>query len=135
MLEENGEAIEDEYRLDEIQKTITSSLEKHENPELLVSRRQTRQIKYFKIPTRVNFEKDPHNIRTIMKVVTADRPGLLSKIAQAFLKCNIQLQIARISTIGAQVEDVFYITDQNNLPLEDKAEIEKLRETTINMLS
>ncbi len=135
VLEENGEAIEDEYRLDEIQKTIISSLEKHENPELLVSRRQIRQIKHFKIPTRVTFETDPHNIRTIMKVVTADRPGLLSKIAQAFLKCNIQLQIARISTIGAQVEDVFYITDQNNLPLEDKVEIEKLRKTTIDMLS
>ncbi len=135
VLEENGEAIEDEYRLDEIQKTITRSLEKHEDPELLVSRRQTRQMKHFKIPTRVSFETDPHNIRTIMKVVTADRPGLLSKIAQAFLKCNIQLQIARISTVGAQVEDVFYITDQNNLPLEDKTEIEELRKTTIEMLS
>lgn len=138
VLEENGEAIEDEYRLHEIQNTLIQNLEKNKDPAFFasrfVSRRQARQVKHFEIPTRISFEKDSNNRRTIMKVVTADRPGLLSLVAQAFVKCNIKLQIARISTIGAQAEDVFYISDQDNNPLEDEAQRRTLMETTINIL-
>lgn len=134
VLEYNGEAIEDEYRLDEIQKALTQYLIKHENPKISVSRRPARQIKHFEIPTRVSFEDDRCNNRTIMKVVAADRPGLLSRVAQAFLKCNIKLHIARISTIGAQIEDTFYITDLNNNPLESKAIKETLKDVTINII-
>lgn len=139
VLEENGEVIEDEYRLHEIQKRLIQKLEKHEPPAFLdskfVSRRQSRQAKHFEIPTQVSFEDDKHNNRTIMKVIAADRPGLLSRVAQAFLKCNIKLHIARISTIGAQAEDTFYITDLNNKPLKDETLRETLRNTTINILN
>ena len=60
----------------------------------------TRQLKHFPIPPRVFFHQDPKNERTIMEVVASDRPGLLSVIARVMAECNIQLQNAKISTLG-----------------------------------
>ena len=54
-----------------------------------------------------------------MELVTADRPGLLSRIGQAFADCEIKLLNAKIATLGSRAEDVYYITDKNNEPLSD----------------
>ena len=54
-----------------------------------------------------------------MELVTADRPGLLSQIARAFTDCGVKLLNAKIATLGTRVEDVYYITDNNNEPLTD----------------
>ncbi len=54
-----------------------------------------------------------------MELVTADRPGLLSLVGRAFSECQVRLVTAKIATLGSRVEDVYYITDQDNQPLTD----------------
>jgi [protein-PII] uridylyltransferase len=61
-----------------------------------------------------------------MELITADRPGLLSQVGRAFTECRVRLQNARITTLGARAEDVYYITDRNNRPLTDKRQIDCL---------
>jgi [protein-PII] uridylyltransferase len=51
--------------------------------------------------------------------MTPDRPGLLARIGKIFFDYNIHLQNAKIATLGERVEDVFFITDQHQKPIED----------------
>jgi [protein-PII] uridylyltransferase len=134
VLENNGEPIAGRQRLNEIKTQLQRLLS---NPELApagVHRQVARQLKHFPIPPRVFFHDDPHNERTIMEVVASDRPGLLSVIARVMAECHIQLQNAKISTLGERVEDIFFITDENNQPLDSDDNRKFLEEKILQAL-
>lgn len=85
----------------------------------IVSRRIPRDMKYFAEPTSTNISNDINSISTVLEVISPDRPGFLALIGRIFLQFNIQLQNAKITTLGEKVEDVFFITDKNGDPLSD----------------
>jgi len=114
----------DKSRLNEIKKSIIEALSIKKLQAVSINRRLSRQQKHFKVNTEISFSLDPHNNRTILEVFTADRPGLLSRIGEAFLRCNIDIQNAKIATVGARIEDVFYITDHKGEPLDDEHSIQ-----------
>jgi len=119
VLEESGAPINNPARLREIVDTVSRCLSKP-GPQLAAAKRQVpRQLKQFTIPTQINFSDDPAHARTMMEVVTTDRPGLLAQISQALIKCNVRLKNAKIATLGERVEDIFYITDDQNRALDD----------------
>lgn len=134
VLEENGAPIDDPRRIRDIQTRLERLIRDPEAATLTVQRHMQRQLKHFTIPPQVAFEDDSNNGRTIMEVVTSDRPGILSKIGQALMLCGVRLQNAKIATLGARVEDVFFITDKDNEPLTDPAQMECLRSRIIEML-
>ncbi len=68
-----------------------------------------------------------------MELVTADRPGLLSKVGQVFIEQDIDIAAAKIMTIGERAEDVFYISDTGGKPLDDDAQA-RLRERIVAKL-
>ncbi len=68
-----------------------------------------------------------------MELVAADRPGLLSKVGQTFIKLGVDIQTAKIMTIGERAEDVFYITDESGNPLGSDAQ-DQLRSALIDVL-
>jgi [protein-PII] uridylyltransferase len=41
--------------------------------------------------------------------------------------CGIRLQSAKVATFGERVEDIFYITDSNDQPVQDLVKLECLR--------
>ena len=133
VLEENGTAIEDPVRIEQIQTELRKQINKGELKPGIISRHTPRQLKYFHIPTEVNFRKDAHN-RTVMEVVTTDKPGLLSRIAMALTECNAILRNARVTTFGERVEDTFLITDENDQVIEDPEKISILRTKIIDFL-
>ncbi len=118
VLEETGAITHGAPRLDEIAKTLKQALLQNA-PPAAVTRRARRQVKHFAIKTEVSFSADSGNQRTLLEVISADRPGLLSCIAKAFAECSVRLQNAKIATLGARAEDVFFITDSQNKPLSD----------------
>jgi [protein-PII] uridylyltransferase len=86
------------------------------------SRRLTkRQLRHFQTPTQVNFSDDAGNARTVMEVIAADRPQLLSAIGWALADCKVRLQNAKIATFGERAEDVFFLTDAGNRPLAEES--------------
>jgi len=87
----------------------------------------------FKTRTVVEFVESPEPGRTVMELVAADRPGLLSMIGQTFIKQGVDIKTAKIMTIGERAEDVFYITDESGSPLDDDAK-ERLRKALISEL-
>jgi [protein-PII] uridylyltransferase len=129
VLEESGEPIEGNVRSEEVIATIEDALSRHGQRPLRVTRRARREIRHFQIETRIDFKTDEPNRRTMVELLTADRPGLLSLIGQAFTDSNVRIQNARIATLGAEVDDVFFVTDLDNRPLEEPRQFERLRET------
>lgn len=134
VVEASGEPIYDRLRIKEIVTTLRRQLDNPEAKLLSSNRRTPRVLQNFPTPTQVFFSEDEANGRTVMELVTADRPGLLSRVGQAFVECGIQLQNAKIATIGARAEDVFFITGRDRLPLADENKYTSLRATLIRNL-
>jgi len=120
VLDEAGNPISNDLQLDEIQTTLLADISNSDRPAWNISRRTPRQYKHFPVKTHIEFKQDEHDRRTIMELIAADRPGLLSHIGRAFADCKIRLLNAKIVTLGSRAEDVYYITDQYDQPLLDK---------------
>ncbi|WP_428607743.1 [protein-PII] uridylyltransferase [Sedimenticola sp.] len=135
VLEQDGSPVEEVGRKEEICELLRESLINPESANLVVSRRIPRRLKHFSTPTRIDFVQDYGNQRTIMKLLTDDRPGLLSQVGYAFAKCKIKLINAKIATIGAEAEDTFFITDRDNKPLTSRERFEALEKEIQERLS
>ena len=83
--------------------------------------RISRQVKHLPIQTHIEFKEALDSNNQILEIVAGDRPGLLSKIAQAFLQHNIHLQTAKINTLGNRAEDTFLISGKNGKKLSHTA--------------
>jgi [protein-PII] uridylyltransferase len=82
----------------------------------------------FKTPTRVVFSSGTSDDQTVLELITADRPGLLSKVGQIFIDQGINITSAKIMTIGERAEDVFYLSDLSGCALTAAAQ-EKLAQS------
>jgi [protein-PII] uridylyltransferase len=126
VLEDDGSAITDAERLMEIEQALWRSLHRPEEAPLAVSRRATRQMRVFKTPTQITIAVDERNRRSVLELTAADRPGLLCDIGKVLWEERVDLHAAKISTLGERAEDVFYLTDRAQRPL-DEAAAERLR--------
>ncbi len=135
VLEKTGELIKGKDRVKEIRVALTQQLSSLDKPMKRLSRVRSSKLKHFPIDTRVFFTNDENNSRTIMEVKTTDRPGVLSGIGMAMEFCKVTLQGAKIATYGERVEDIFFITDENNNLISDDIKIECLRNTITESLN
>ena len=79
----------------------------------------------FSTDTLVSFGLDERNRRTVVEIVTGDRPGLLSEIGKTLREHRVSIETAKVMTVGERAEDVFYVVDADGGPLE-KADCEQL---------
>lgn len=126
VLDQSGEPIRDQSRQIQICTKLRESLLNQGGTPIAVQRREARQIKHFTVPTQVYFHEDPQNRHTIIELIATDRPGLLSKVGQVFAQEEIHLYNAKISTIGSRAEDIFYITDRDDKPLQQASQKKRL---------
>jgi [protein-PII] uridylyltransferase len=119
VLDENNLPILDDGRLALIRHTLIQTLSNPDRFPEVVQRRMPRQLKHFDIKTNVTISHDTINQRTILEVMTLDRPGLLARIGRIFMESGVILQSARIATLGERAEDVFFITDTQQQPISD----------------
>jgi [protein-PII] uridylyltransferase len=110
VLEDNGAVIADAARVREIERALWNALKQVEHAPPAVTRRAPRQVRMFYTPTQVNFSVDNRNERTILELIAADRPGLLSEVGKVFRAERVAINGAKIMTVGERAEDVFYIT-------------------------
>jgi len=102
------------------------------NPQAVsydVQRRTPRQLKYFALKTVASLRNDDETNSSVLEVVTPDRPGLLAHLAQIFVRFELRIVNAKISTLGERVEDIFYITDRDFEPLTNSDVCSDLTET------
>ncbi|MGI9289725.1 MAG: [protein-PII] uridylyltransferase [Gammaproteobacteria bacterium] len=134
VLEQDGEAINEEGRRNKIRQRLLDTLGDSDKGPVKVTRKAPRQVRMFSIPTQVEFASDKKNSRTVMSLTASDRPGLLAETGQALRDLDIFIFMAKIVTVGERAEDVFYITDNQNLPLSEDME-KQLRENLVSSTS
>jgi [protein-PII] uridylyltransferase len=71
--------------------------------------RVSRRVKSFPITPRVSLRPDERAQRWLLSVSTSDRSGLLYGIARVLARHHVNLQLAKISTLGERVEDTFLV--------------------------
>lgn len=131
---ELDEAVEiDEARLTKIRRSLTRVLTASEENIAKVTRAAPRQVRMFKTATNVEFGDNATDGQTVMELVAADRPGLLSKVGKTFLANEVDIMGAKIMTIGERAEDVFYICNRDGSQLDATAR-DKLRNELITTL-
>ena len=131
VLEEDGSSIDDADRLAEIERALSRSLQSPRDPTVAVSRRAPRQVRLFNTTTQIHVSIDERNQRSVLEIVAGDRPGLLCDIGKVMMEERINLLAAKVMTVGERAEDVFYVCDSAQRPLEaETAErlIARLRE-------
>jgi [protein-PII] uridylyltransferase len=129
VLEENGEPAAGGQRISEIETALKNEIDSSSHKDNWhVSRRTPRQYRHFPIKTHVDFNQDEMHNYTVMELITADRPGLLSRVGRAFADCDIRLLHAKIATLGARAEDIYHITDLGGRPLTGEAQFECLEQ-------
>ncbi len=93
-----------------------------------------RKMKLFETEATIHFQQNEQQKHTILELHTHDRMGLVSTIAQVFLQCGIHLINAKLTSLGDQVEDVFFISSFAGEAL-DSSEQDELKKELINRLS
>ncbi len=66
---------------------------------------------------KVTLLDDASETATVVEVRAHDAPGLLWRVGRALGECGLDVRAARVETLGAEVVDVFYVTDGDGKPL------------------
>lgn len=111
VLDLHGNNIEEPYHIEEIRQNILNIIDEQNIEGRQKDGAISRRIECFAQPTVITWEDDVNNGRTILEIITTDRPGLLSRIALALMNHGIETLNAKIATLGAHVDDVFIIYD------------------------
>ncbi len=71
--------------------------------------RVSRRVKSFPIAPRVTLSPDEKGQRWLLNISASDRVGLLYSVARVLAKHQINLQLAKVATLGERVDDTFLI--------------------------
>jgi [protein-PII] uridylyltransferase len=115
-------ALADSSYLDEI-------LENRRRPSVLEAKSRPRK------DDKVVIDEEASDFYTLIEVYTWDRPGVLHTITNALFELEINIQLAKISTPGAQVVDIFYVTDLSGEKLINYDRHEQVKEKLLGCLS
>ena len=89
--------------------------------------RVSRRVKSFPVTPRVDLRPDEKAQHWLLSISASDRVGLLYSIARVLARHKLNLQLAKISTLGERVEDTFLVDgpelQQNRRQLEIETEL------------
>lgn len=130
----NNQAVTDPSVISEIEKRLLRALKSNSIYEGQSNTRKSRQLKAFDHPTRVRFEQDYLNSRTVMEISALDMPGLLSVIANVIAEMDIDITHAKISTLGEKIDDIFYLTTPEGNAITDQTTLDSLEKNLVSSL-
>jgi [protein-PII] uridylyltransferase len=120
VLDSSGQPItEDTPRLAYIKEQLSNVLGNVTGTTAIPVRRTPRKMKSFSFPTETRLAVDEIMNVSILEVSTPDRPGLLARLGRIFETFKVEVQAAKIQTLGERVEDVFFITDEHQQAITD----------------
>jgi len=127
--------VTDGDRIEKIAHTLKQYLSAPQPILSQINRMQPRKLRSFNIPATVMFREDKTNNRTVLEVTAIDQPGLLAVIGMAMAFCGVRLHNAKVATFGERVEDIFYLTDLENNPINNPVKFECLENTILKALN
>lgn len=102
----------------EVERQLADVLSTAELDTIRPTRRtQPRHLRHFRLVPQI--ELDARENRTLLTLVSTDRPGLLADVTRVLRQQRLRVHDARIATFGERAEDVFQITDECDRALID----------------
>ncbi|HWZ72957.1 MAG TPA: [protein-PII] uridylyltransferase [Casimicrobiaceae bacterium] len=93
--------------------------------------RISRHLRHFPLTPEIRIFPDDKGTHFILEIVAGDRPGLLSRIAYVLAAANVNVESAKINTLGERAEDVFLL---DGARLHDEAALLKLEQALYDQL-
>ena len=124
----------DEARINKVRRSLTRILTAPNDKVLPVTRTVPRQARMFTTKTTVDFDRSTSDDQTVLELRAADRPGLLSTIGQVFIEQGIDIEAAKIVTIGERAEDVFYVCLESGGGALDETQQDELGKALLDRL-
>jgi len=122
VLGRDGKSIgEDSIDMQQLQAALGKQLRDPEHALDSVRRLEPIQVRKFSVPTSATISTSPSGAYSVLEVVSPDRPGLLASVARVLSRFPLELQGARITTLGERVDDIFYLTRNAGGPLLNKS--------------
>lgn len=122
ILEQDGSRITSASRIASLKQALETQLFKpgkeHKN-----RRKMSRQMKNLDVKTKVRFYSSQSDV-TLLELEALDAPGLLAKVSHLFVELNLNLHLAKISTIGERAEDLFILSDESGKALDQNQQVE-----------
>lgn len=91
------------------------------------------QLKPFRVKTEIHFLPSNKETHTEMELFALDKAGLLAEISRIFTALKLNIQNAKITTIGERAEDFFILTNHKGKALTDKEQEELERQLLISL--
>jgi [protein-PII] uridylyltransferase len=79
-------------------------------PDAPTTGRLSRLVRHFPFKPEVQMWPDDRGDKYLLSIVAADRPGLLFTVASTLARHGINVETAKIATLGERVEDVFLVS-------------------------
>jgi [protein-PII] uridylyltransferase len=80
----------------------------------------------YPIEPRVIFDNEASGSATVLELRAPDELGLLRRVTRALFDCELDVVSARVSTIGSEVVDAFYVRDAQGAKLTEPADLERV---------
>ena len=113
VLNQDGEPIESSSaRRTAIKESLIEQLSSNNNDFFeakLNNQRVARQLKEFRTRTEVQVSKTHPSSDLKLRILAADRPGLLAIISRILIEHEYTISTAKIATLGENIEDTFVI--------------------------
>lgn len=86
------------------------------------------RTRVFTVAPRVLVDNRASANHTVIEVNGRDRPGLLYQLTHALRDQQVRINIAKISTYGEEVVDVFYVKDTFGMKIEHAGKLDQIRQ-------
>lgn len=108
-----------------IEKNLSQHLQSNTPLPEPKARRVSRRVRHFPVNTRVRLEPDDKAEHWLLTVSASDRPGLLYSIAWTLAKFQLDIHLAKITTLGERAEDSFLLQGKTSLSNTQQQALEK----------
>jgi [protein-PII] uridylyltransferase len=86
-------------------------------------------------PPSVRFDNAASGAWTVVEVRAADRPALLYRVTRALAELDLELGLAKVSTLGAEVVDSFYVRTVAGAKVEDREHQREVQRALLHALA
>jgi [protein-PII] uridylyltransferase len=97
------------------------------------SRRRARGV--LEVEPSVRFDNHASSTSTVVEVRCEDRLGVLYRVTRAFADLDLDIRVAKISTLGHEVFDAFYVRTSAGHKLTDRELVREVERAILHQLS
>jgi [protein-PII] uridylyltransferase len=75
------------------------------------------------------------DVATVLEVEAPDGIGVLYRITQALLECDLDIVSAKVQTLGSDAIDAFYVRDPSGAKITDEAYLAEIQRAVLHALA